>query len=153
MSALEFMVIVALVIGVPALLLGLLRAGNPALASGEWPGHWHFSIKGWHLFAAALAFLLFLASMRGPDGAIFFFLMALLIVGYYLYWWQKEFLFLMSLKDDQLPGRHDKLIWAFVLIALAPIGLWVFRSYHLAMWPKAEPQAKAFSGNPAPDLY
>ncbi len=50
--------------------------------------------------------------------------------------WRKEFVFLMGLKDEDLPGRHDKLIWAVVLLGLAPIGVWFFRSYRLAHWPE-----------------
>src|SRR5258707_10348541 len=42
--------------------------------------------------------------------------------------WVREFQFLMALRDDDLPGRFDKPIWAFVLIALAPFGLFLFRS-------------------------
>jgi hypothetical protein len=54
--------------------------------------------------------------------------------------WLREFQFLMTLKDDDLPGRFDKPIWAFVLIGLAPFGLFLFRSYRLAHWP--EPRTK-----------
>ena len=28
----------------------------------------------------------------------------------------------MGLRDDEFPGRHDKLIWVFVLFAFAPVG-------------------------------
>ena len=54
--------------------------------------------------------------------------------------WVREFLFLMNLRDDDLPGRFDKPIWAGVLIVLAPVGLFLFRSYRLSHWP--EPLAK-----------
>ena len=54
--------------------------------------------------------------------------------------WQKEFVFLMGLRDDDFPGRHDKLIWAIVLLAFAPIGVWIFRSYRLAHWPEPKPR-------------
>ena len=35
--------------------------------------------------------------------------------------WVREFQFLMALGDDDLPGRFDKPIWAFVLIGLAAV--------------------------------
>ena len=49
----------------------------------------------------------------------------------------------MGLRDDDFPGRHDKLIWAFLLFAFAPIAVWFFRSYRLAHWPEpvAEPDS------------
>jgi hypothetical protein len=61
--------------------------------------------------------------------------------------WVREFQFLMTLRDDDLPGRFDKPIWAFVLIGLAPFGLFLFRSYRLAHWPepKAEPKPNPVS--------
>jgi hypothetical protein len=63
--------------------------------------------------------------------------------------WVREFQFLMRLGDDDLPGRFDKPIWAFVLIGLAPFGLFLFRSYRLAHW--AEPKPKPAAG-PASEL-
>ena len=53
--------------------------------------------------------------------------------------WQKEFVFLMGLRDGDFPGRHDKLIWAVVLTAFAPVGVWFFRAYRLAHWPEPAP--------------
>jgi hypothetical protein len=63
--------------------------------------------------------------------------------------WVREFQFLMALRDDDLPGRYDKPIWAFVLIGLAPIGLFLFRSYRLAHWPDPKPKPEV---NPAGEL-
>jgi hypothetical protein len=54
--------------------------------------------------------------------------------------WVREFQFLMTLRDDDLPGRFDKPIWAFVLIGLAPFGLFLFRSYRLTHWPEPRPK-------------
>jgi hypothetical protein len=59
--------------------------------------------------------------------------------------WVREFLFLMSLRDEDLPGRFDKPIWAFVLIGLAPLGLFLFRSHRLAHWPEPEPKPRVAS--------
>ena len=44
----------------------------------------------------------------------------------------------MGLRDDDFPGRNDKLIWVFLLLLLAPVGAWLFRSYRLAHWPQPE---------------
>jgi hypothetical protein len=63
--------------------------------------------------------------------------------------WVREFQFLMTLGDDDLPGRFDKPIWAFVLIGLAPFGLFLFRSYRLAHWPEPRPKPEA---SPAGEL-
>jgi hypothetical protein len=63
--------------------------------------------------------------------------------------WVREFQFLMALGDDDLPGRFDKPIWALVLIGLAPIGLFLFRSYRLAHWPEPKPKPAA---SPASEL-
>jgi hypothetical protein len=63
-------------------------------------------------------------------------LLSLWVLAWFVRNWRKEFVFLMGLRDDDLPGRHDKLIWATMLVALAPIGVWFFRSYRLAHWPE-----------------
>ena len=57
------------------------------------------------------------------------------------------FVFLMGLCDDDLPGRHDKLIWAFLLFVFAPIAIWLFRSYRPAYWP--EPAVESDSSVPS----
>jgi hypothetical protein len=77
-----------------------------------------------------------------PRGREEFFLFggAIVVVAFFLRAWRSEFLFLMGLRDDDFPGRYDKLIWSVVLTAFAPVGLWFFRSYHLAHWPEPEPK-------------
>ncbi len=62
----------------------------------------------------------------------------LIILGLFLRTWRDEFLFLMGLHDDDFPGRNDKLIWVFLLLVLAPVGVWLFRSYRMARWPQPE---------------
>jgi hypothetical protein len=53
----------------------------------------------------------------------------------------------MGLRDDDFPGRNDKLIWVLVLLVFAPLGPWLFRSYRVAHWPQPErshnPEASA----------
>jgi|GEM_PF-5616253 len=151
MSALEFFVIVALLIGSVALLLGLIQVASPALAQGKWPSQWHFSLRSWHMLLAAAILFCAAIIVRDQAGLLLLFLAAFVLMAYYLVRWRQEFLFLMSLRDDQFPGRHDKILWTVVLIVLPPIGLWAFRSYHLAHWP--EPSTERLPGKPAPDPY
>lgn len=90
--------------------------------------------------AIVVAALLFhIAAARGPEVMLS---MALLVLGALIGFvgaWQREFVFLMGLRDADFPGRHDKVIWATLLLALAPIGVWFFRAYRLAHWPAPAP--------------
>ena len=52
--------------------------------------------------------------------------------------WTREFRLLMHRKPDEFPGPHDKLVWAFALIAIAPAGVWLYRSFRKARWPEVE---------------
>jgi hypothetical protein len=47
--------------------------------------------------------------------------------------WVREFRLLMLRRDDEFPGRFDKLAWIFALTILAPAGVWLHRSYRLAL--------------------
>jgi hypothetical protein len=49
--------------------------------------------------------------------------------------WVREFRLLMLRRDDEFPGRSDKLAWIFALTILAPAGVWMYRSFRLAHWP------------------
>ncbi|WP_406694501.1 hypothetical protein V5E97_25845 [Singulisphaera sp. Ch08] len=140
-----FLLTVVIVVGVPALALGLFRGVSPELAQGEWPESWRTLSPSriiWQFGGiVALVTLLFTASRGGPREAGFLlFLAALIVVAFFLWAWQREFLFLMGLRDDAFPGRYDKLIWTFLLIMMAPVGLWFFRSYRLTHWPEPKPE-------------
>lgn len=56
--------------------------------------------------------------------------------------WVHEFVFLMRLGDDAFPGRHDKLVWAALMIVLPPIGLLAFWSFHKAHRIEEKPSAR-----------
>lgn len=105
-----------------------LRQGRPF----RWPA---WQIAAW---IAVAIFLLYAAAEWRHGGAAPFTLLALILGAGFVLAWQREFVFLMSLRDDDLPGRHDKVIWAVLLLALAPIGVWFFRAYRLAHWPEAK---------------
>ncbi|MDE2509013.1 MAG: hypothetical protein KGM43_17545 [Planctomycetota bacterium] len=49
--------------------------------------------------------------------------------------WHREIVFLMSLRDDELPARGDKLVWVALLTLLPLIGVWAFRSFRRDRWP------------------
>jgi hypothetical protein len=45
--------------------------------------------------------------------------------------WIKQFNDLMSIPDERFPGRHDKVIWAVVLIVMNVVGaltFWFFKN-------------------------
>jgi hypothetical protein len=91
------------------------------------------------MMAAIVVAGLALHALSGPGrgGGLSVVLLFLLLLIWFVRNWQREFVFLMGLRDSDLPGRHDKLIWATVLMAFAPIGVWFFRSYRLAHWPES----------------
>ena len=105
-----------------------------------WVGRLHESfrwVRPWHLAlgaAVALGFVL------AEGEAIGLMIMAAALLLFALAWF-REFAFLMRLADDDLPGRYDKPIWAFLLIALPPVGALVFWSFRRAHWPEAKPAA------------
>lgn len=95
------------------------------------------------LFGMAVVAFLFAVIADGPhDGGFLVLLACLFIFALFLRAWRREFLFLMSLRDDDFPGRFDKPIWAVMLTTLPPIGLWCFRSYHVAHWPEPSPSPR-----------
>ena len=59
----------------------------------------------------------------------------------------------MLRRADEFPDRHDKLAWVFVLTAMAPAGVWLFRSYRRARWPEVLDGVRPHPlDEPAPDL-
>ncbi len=130
--------------------LNTTKGGRDLLDSLAWMGNALRSIQLWQWL---LALMVAGAVIEAPPVV----LVALFLMGAALYLraWSRDFLFLMSLRDDDFPGRFDKPVWAFVLIALGPVGYWLFRGYRLVHWPSAftdeahSPRAKPA---PAPDL-
>jgi hypothetical protein len=94
--------------------------------------------------AVTVAGLLFhTMTYRGPGMPPSLMLLLLGLLIWFVRVWQGEFVFLMGLADAEFPGRHDKVIWAILLVAMAPIGVWFFRAYRLAHWPAPAPAAEA----------
>lgn len=96
--------------------------------------------------AAALAVVYIMLASVSPRWFVLVGLAVVVLVAVYA--WVREFTFLMRLGDDAFPGRYDKLIWAFLLIALPPVGILAFWSYRLAHWPRGKPAV----GRAADDL-
>jgi hypothetical protein len=64
------------------------------------------------------------------------FLGAVVLVLIFLSTWKREFRLLMLRRDEEFPGKWDRLGW-FLVISLAPaFGPWLFRSYRKARWPE-----------------
>jgi hypothetical protein len=100
----------------------------------RWLAGWFRQAEGWQI-AAVLGLTLLILPMV-PLVLILAFLAAFVL---FAKAWLKEFTFLMRLRDDAFPGRNDKLIWAMLLIVLAPVGTWLFQNYREAHWPEAKP--------------
>jgi hypothetical protein len=134
-------VLAAFVIGAlsVALFLGQMVDPDRLRELGRRIRHPRFTIR--QLMAAVVLVALFLIIGDGPspEARLALTLLALGALIWFARTWQKEFVFLMGLRDDELPGLHDKLIWAVLLLALAPIGIWFFRAYRLAHWPEPAP--------------
>ena len=147
----EFLSFAAVVVALPALLFGLLQLITPessfrASVERRISG---YRYKLWQLVVAVVlcALLFSIVAVREPIVPIT--LAGLLVLGLFLRAWQAEFIFLMGLRDDDFPGRHDKVIWVIMLLAFAPVGPWFFRSYRLAHW---HPPAPAHESQPAEPL-
>jgi hypothetical protein len=91
----------------------------------------------WQMMSAVVvAAILFLAFEKGYMIAFVIVVVSFFVLGWFVRAWSHEFVFLMGLRDTDLPARHDKLIWAFLLLTFPPITTWIFRSYRLAHWPE-----------------
>jgi hypothetical protein len=136
----EFLVFVAVVLSLPALILGILQLVAPHSPLHEGLLRRLARFKLWQLMGAVVVCgLLFAMSVAGSP-IIPFSLLILLVLSVFLRTWRDEFVFLMGRKADDFPGQHDKLVWALALLLFAPAGVWFFRSYRLAHWPQPESQ-------------
>jgi hypothetical protein len=106
----------------------------------QWTIGWLRQAEGWQIALLVIFAILILPLM--PLVLTLAFLAAFVL---FARAWLKEFTFLMRLRDDAFPGHNDKLIWAMLLIILAPVGTWLFQNYREAHWPEAKPgQGDAF---------
>ena len=85
------------------------------------------------LSAFALAII---AALELREAAFLVIIPAIAILLMFAGMWSREFRLLMLRRADEFPDRTDKLAWIFVLTAMAPAGVWLFRSYRRARWPE-----------------
>jgi hypothetical protein len=137
----EFLVSIAVVMGLPFLLLGLLEVFAPESAFRKSVGRGLTQFKLWQLAVALAIAGLLVAALTSHAPGFPLSLIGLIVLALLLRAWRNEFVFLMGRPDDDFPGRNDKLIWVIVLLFFAPVGLWFFRSYRMAHWPEPKPQA------------
>ncbi len=74
--------------------------------------------------------------------AFIFVIVSFFVLAWFVRAWCHEFVFLMGLRDSDLPGRHDKLIWAFLLFS--------FRARHRLVVPLVSPGSLAGAGARVP---
>jgi hypothetical protein len=109
-------------------------------------GHdlWPLRLTLWQMMSGvAVAAFLILAFEQGYMIAIVMVVVSFFVLAWFVRAWSHEFVFLMGLRDTDLPARHDKLIWAFLLLTFPPITTWLFRSYRLAHWPEPVQEAQS----------
>jgi hypothetical protein len=123
------MIIGGSAIAIPTVFLGVLSLfrGFPRIKISQIAGL---------VAVAAWVFALF---TLGPMGEvqIFLFLSLVLVLLLFFGLWQREFQLLMLRRDDEFPGRLDKIGWFLMLTLAAPAGVWFFRSYRKARWPES----------------
>lgn len=95
-------------------------------------GQWFNALPTWQRFVIVIG-LAVLGSQLLMAAAVLGFA-ALLIGGLVLLaWiWFDELIWLMCQEDQVFPGRFDKLIWAFLLIFLPPVGVLALGSFRRA---------------------
>jgi hypothetical protein len=129
-------IVPALVIATFALLFSLAQFMSPERVRRLTQNRWPFRANLWHIMVGvAVAACLFFAAAEGVAMVLLVISAAVLVIAWFLRAWCDEIVFLMSRRDPDFPGRHDKLIWLIVLAVFAPIGLWVFRSFRSVYWP------------------
>jgi hypothetical protein len=141
-----FFVVPAIVFAYFGLLFGLGELLSPERLRLIRRGLWPLQLTLWQMMSVvAVAAFLILVFEKQMEVLLTFFAASCLVLAWFVRAWSHEFVFLMGLRDADFPGRHDKLIWAFLLFVFAPIAVWFFRSYRLAHWP--EPIAESYSSS------
>jgi len=107
-------------------------------------------VRLWQVMAAVAGIAVLLAMLEYPllpFLALLLLAAAPVVLVLFAKAWGRDFVFVMVRRDDEFPGRFDKVIWAALLIALPPVGLWLFRHYREARWP--EPETGGLKVDPA----
>ena len=136
----EFLAWTAVAIAIPAAILGLLQILAPESAVHGNVRRWVARFKLWQLAAFVVVCGLVFSLTQVSAPIVPFMMIGLIGLALFLKGWREEFVFLMGLRDDEFPGRRDKLVWIIFMVSpLAPLGAWAFRAYRLAHWPQSEP--------------
>jgi lysylphosphatidylglycerol synthetase-like protein (DUF2156 family) len=124
----QFLIAMVLVfLGVPTAGFAVLALfeGFPKIRLGQIAGI--VAVLAW-------VFALFSAGPWNEGWVIFLGAVALILI--FLTTWKREFRLLMLRRDEEFPGKWDRLAW-FLVMSLAPaFGPWLFRSYRKARWPE-----------------
>lgn len=112
-------------------------------------------LKTWHAVTALVLTALVLVGAASHEPEPFLVLAGAVVLGLAARAWRRELVLLMALPDESFPGRHDKLAWLVLLVALPPLGVAGFRAYRVAHLPGidawlADAAAAAARAKPAP---
>jgi hypothetical protein len=141
-----FLVLPAVVISFFAALFGVAKVFPPERRQHFGRGLRALQFRLWHVVITVLVTALVLRAFGpGPfsDRMAAMAALSVLVLAWFVRAWCNQFVYLMGLRDDDFPGRHDKLIWVLLLFVFPPITVWFFRTYRLAHWPEPadSPQA------------
>jgi hypothetical protein len=146
METLALLIVVpAFVVAFFGALFGLAHVLSPERLRRIRENLWPLRLTRWQMMTAvAVAGFLILAFAQGYAVALAVLFISFVALAWFVRAWCHEFVFLMGLRDQDFPGRHDKLVWAFLLFTFAPLTVWLFRAYRRAHWPEpvAEYQAE-----------
>jgi hypothetical protein len=132
-----FIIEPAFVVALIGTIFGLAQVLSPDRLRQMRHDLWPMRLTLWQMMSAvAVAAFLILAFQTGYLIAFILVVVSFIVMAWFVRAWSHEFVFLMGLRDSDLPARHDKLIWAVMLVTLPPITTWLFRSYRLAHWPE-----------------
>jgi hypothetical protein len=112
---------------IPTLFLGVLALfeGFPRIRLGQICG-----------IVAVFAWFFGLISIEWQARAAYLTLSVVIALLVFFGLWRREFRLLMLRRDDEFPGRLDKIGWFLMLTVAAPAGVWLYRSYRKARWPE-----------------
>jgi hypothetical protein len=113
---------------IPTLFLGVLALfeGFPRIRIGQIAG-----------IVAVCAWFFGLFSIQWQERSGYLTLSVVVALLIFFGLWRREFRLLMLRRDDEFPGRLDKIGWFLMLTVAAPAGVWLFRSYRKARWPES----------------
>ena len=96
------------------------------------PRQWRFKFNHFQIVIAVFAY--FLAIVKAGPGQEGFLILvaAVAILALFLRLWIREFRRLLALPESAFRSSSGRTTWMILLIVLAPIGLWMFRSTYPA---------------------